>query len=179
MNEVAAAKALKALIKANNENIVDGLVYQGQQVTLDQVTISGSTPPRSWPFIAIIIEESRQVDIGGNAAMVQFGVEYDAVIVIMNQVDGTFADDEAYEAAAIIHTLIGDRIISILKDETIRWIIDDETGLKFELDRGTDFRKSNSGDNWDDPQTGYHSRIASDIRILLKQGCIDDEKLWS
>jgi len=180
VNDVQARLAIRQLITNNDELLVDGLMLQGEQVLLRQVAISGNTPPSSFPFVSITVPDSSETDVGGNTLWNEARAEYSMLITVLSMAIAQEGDVQVYEQTDINHSLICDRIIALLKDRNNRWLIEFDSQLKFELARGTAIAKRNfhSGLIWEQ-DTGYHSRLATEIRFSLAQGCTDDTVLYS
>jgi len=178
MNDAQCRLAVKQLLMANNEHLTAGLTIQGQQVWLRSVAVSGNTPPAVFPFVSVTTPSALENDVGGNTLWAQSRAEYEILVTVLNMAVAQPEDTTVYEESDLVHTRLCDRIIALFKDRNNRWLTEDESELKFELKRGAAINRVNfhSGLVWEQ-DTGYHSRLATEIRLTLEQRCTSDTTL--
>ena len=179
-NEAAARRTVRDHLKSWNEELVYGLTLQEQQVWIRQFALSANTPPSSFPFVAVTVARtSETVQPAGNTRIGQDDeARHRLVVILRSLATAQFGDFETYDRSDEAHQTIGDRIITKLKQHARaeRWLIDDESTARFEIDLDGGFTKDNRAVGWEQ-DNAYHSGLETIITFDLLE-CVNDKTLW-
>ena len=179
MNQVAAQRAIKKLIKDYASVLVSGIEHQGQAREIEDIVLSPMTAPRAYYHILVQVQrvDSSSADPIGNQARPKRLAEYEIVIHVVDAaVPSGGAGAEPY---VLMHTdfrNLCDGIAALVAGSY--WpgggtyntyfqslplcIRDPDSGSKFILKRGgrdRAIRISNLDQTWNDPDTNQWTPI--------------------
>lgn len=181
MNEVAALNSIKSLINTNKATLVDGLVHQGEQREIEQITISTLTPPNEYYFISIYTdrdEDTNREGFGRTTRLAPTTTNYSMIIELVDYAVIVAGEEEQYETMDSDFKKLCDRVVKLLRASAeITYTDAQSNNFIFRLDNTRSVIKENLTDVWTEAE-GYASMLYCRISFNLLDECTDDSTLY-
>jgi hypothetical protein len=177
--EQGIVDGLRALIIANESDLVDGISYQGAQknITDPQVVTSTLTPPVLYPHIMIIVPGARERSektVPKATQQPSRMATYSTMMEITEQAVVVEGEDFPFEQMQTDFRLLTDRIIYTIR--TQNWIT--FNSIKFRLARGEGdndrvVNKRNNSGYWQDTELNWWATLNCVLTFDM-EACVDD-----
>lgn len=117
MNEVACQRAIRKLIRDNQDVLVSGMVQQGEQRAINDIVLSVATPPTGYYYILIQVTQKTGSSFDGSAQQSKphRKAEYNCALHVVDPaIPSGDVGEEQYEVAHTYHRSLCDRIEALI-----------------------------------------------------------------
>lgn len=180
MNEAAVVLSLKDLIEQNRDTLTQGLVHQGVNREIRQITTSNLTPISSYYFILIYATDPGEKTNPTSARTTQSGrrmTRYPILIELADEAIYQVGDDEAYETMHNDFRTFCDRLVDLIEKQNF---IGTEPKAKLERNLNNDraIEKRNLSGTWEDTESNNWASLYAQLSFALVDECIDTSTLY-
>lgn len=180
MNEAAVVLSLKDLIEQNSDILVQGLIHQGVNREIRQVTTSNLTPINSYYFILIYATDPSEKTNPTISRTTRAGTRttrYPILIEIADEAIVQVGDEEAYETMHNDFRTFCDRLVDLIEQQNF---IGTEPKAKLERNPANDraVEKRNLSGTWEDTESNNWASLYAQLSFTLIDECIDTSALY-
>lgn len=172
MNQVALLLALREMIVANEDTLVNGFVHQGVERSIHKVTTTVIDPPQGFYHIAIycslVVSASRDA---GNIVTATEEPIFDCSIFVIDAALQELDEELPYEDMTHDFRTLCDRMVAMLRSTRCFSASSPNDTPKYTIvDPKHTIRVENADDNWYDNQNqAYGPILFSTIKFKVKQ----------
>jgi len=155
MNQRACLLAMRELMSANEDTLIDGFNHQGQPRKLNTVAVTPLSAPNDYYFVMAQVRKVTSMSFpgSGNVARPVEKCFYDCTIHIADAASATYGEEAAFEDVALDFRILSDRIVALLRGVSFSAPSpDDGPTFKLPTQRGGDREVTvvNMDHNWSD-----------------------------